>query len=66
MGWGGESRASGKGRGRPMTGDERADLRQEMVEVYLAIARDSTQPSVVRMAAAGHLLERLDNPFDPF
>lgn|GEM_PF-3853290 len=66
MGWGGESRASGKGRGRPMTGDERADLRREMLALYVTIARDPGQPTLIRMQAARHLIERLDNPFDLF
>ncbi|MHB8201950.1 MAG: hypothetical protein ACYDD9_14200 [Acidithiobacillus sp.] len=66
MGWGGESRASGKGRGRPVIGEERADLRREMLNIYLAIARDPAQPALIRMQAARHLIERLDNPFDLF
>ena len=63
MGWGGESRASGKARPRPRTAEERDDLRREMIELYLAIARDPTQPALLRMQAADHLLDRVDNPF---
>jgi hypothetical protein len=47
-----------------MTADERARLRAEIVALYLAIARDPAQPGLIRMQAARHLLERIDNPFD--
>jgi hypothetical protein len=63
-GWGGPSRASGQARACPMTADERDSLRREMVGLYVEIARDPEQSAMVRMAAAEHLLERLDNPFD--
>ncbi|NNM98721.1 MAG: hypothetical protein HKL91_02850 [Candidatus Eremiobacteraeota bacterium] len=49
-----------------MTGDERADLRREMLALYVTIARDPGQPTLIRMQAARHLIERLDNPFDLF
>lgn len=62
-GWGGESRASGQARPRPMTPEERAGLRHEMIELYLEIARDAAQPALIRLSAAGKLLERLDDPF---
>ncbi len=63
MGWGGESRASGQARAGRMTAEERASLREEMIDLYLAIIRDPAQTATIRMAAANHLLERLDNPF---
>lgn len=62
MGWGGPSRRSG-GALRPMTSDERARLRQELIKLYFEIARDPKQHPAMRMQAAQHLLERLDNPF---
>lgn len=64
MGWGGESRDSSRARPRPMTANERARLRREMVELYLALARDPAQPGLIRLQAAHHLIERIDNPFD--
>ena len=63
MGWGGESQASCRGPTRAITTDERAILRQEMMELCLSIVRDPAQPAMVRMQAARHLLERIDNPF---
>ncbi len=64
MGWGGgRSRASGLAQTRRMTAEERARLRHEMMELYLAIVRDPAQPAMLRMQAARHLLERIDNPF---
>ena len=63
MGWGGDSRASAQTRSRPMTAAERARLRREMIELYLSIARDAAQPALLRMQAARHLLERVDDPF---
>ena len=64
MGWGGPSQGGSQARARPMTTDERDRLRHEMVDLYLGIARDSTQSAMMRLQAARHLLERLDNLFD--
>ena len=65
MGWGGPSRASGSARPDPLNDDERARLRAELLGIYLQVARDESQPPMLRMAAAEHLIKRLDNPFDP-
>jgi hypothetical protein len=34
-----------------------------MIELYLVIARNPAQPAMLRMQAACHLLDRVDNPF---
>ncbi len=46
-----------------MTAEERAILSQEMIQLYLTIARDPAQPALIRMQAARHLTDRIDNPF---
>ena len=46
-----------------MTDDERASLRHELIGIYFTIARDSAQHPALRMQAASHLLEHVDNPF---
>ena len=63
MGWGSDGSASGQARPRRLTDEERAHLRREMVDLYVTIARDLAQPALIRMQAARHLLERIDDPF---
>jgi len=63
MGWGGQSRNSNRTPLRRMTDDERASLRHELIGIYFTIARDSAQHPALRMQAASHLLEHVDNPF---
>lgn len=61
LGWGGPKASD---RPQPMNAEERAALRHELISIYLAIARDPEAHGALRMAAAEHLLSRLDNPFD--
>ena len=56
---------SGPGRGMfSQEGEERAERRaryaEEMCELYYTFAKDPEQPTMVRISAATHLLNRLD------
>lgn len=64
-GWGGDvqSRSSGTGLTREQRRARDAAWRNEMIGIYLSIARDPAQHPALRLQAARHLLARLDNPF---
>ncbi len=63
MGCCGEGKDGQQRAARPITAEERASLRQELTGIYLAIARDPKQHPALRMQAANHLLERLENSY---